>query len=349
MFLEFKNKKITGLVTIVPKNIVKFDDQIENFNFSPKQSMKLKLIMGYNETRIAEKGVCSSDLCEYGMNYLFDNNLLKIEDVDALIMVTQSPDYFMPATGNILHGKLGLKEDTICFDICQGCCGFIVGLIQAFILLEQESVKKVVLMNADVLSAKVSARDRNSAPLLGDGASITIVEKGVEEKPIKCSIKMDGKNALCLNIPAGGFRIPSTPETAIMKEDEAGNFRSLDNLVMKGDDVFNFVLNRVPQQINELLEKANIKKEEIDYFLCHQPNRFMLQKLADKLGVPYEKMPNNVVEKFGNASGVTIPTCISYNLKDKLIKNKYDVCLSAFGIGLTWATMLMELGNLDFN
>ena len=346
MKFSFENKKISGILTVVPKNVVKFDDEISNYNFSEKQCKKLKLIMGYEEKRVAPEGVCSSDLCEYGMNYLFDNNLLKRDEIDALIMVTQSPDYFMPATSNILHGKLGLKNDIICLDICQGCCGFIIGLIQGFMLLDQKNINKVVLMNADVLSSKVSKRDRNSNPLIGDGASITILEKSNNNEQIYADIKFDGTNALCLNIPAGGFRMPSTPETAIMKEDEAGNFRSLDNLVMKGDDVFNFVLNKVPEQIEEVLSEMKLSKDEIDYFMCHQPNKFMLQKLADKLGVKYEKMPNNIVENFGNASGVTIPTNICFNLKDR--NEKLKVCLSGFGVGLTWSTMVLDLANLKF-
>lgn len=347
MRLNFENKKISGILTVVPKNVIKFDDEISNYNFSEKQSKKLKLIMGYEEKRIAPEGTCSSDLCEYGMNYLFDNNLLKREEIDALILVTQSPDYFMPATSNILHGKLGLKKDIICLDICQGCCGFIIGLIQGFMLLEQKNINKVVLMNADVLSPKVSKRDRNSNPLIGDGASITILEKSNNNEKIYVDIKFDGENAFCLNIPAGGFRMPSTAETAVMKEDEAGNFRSLDNLVMKGDDVFNFVLNKVPEQIEEVLSEMKLTKDEIDYFMCHQPNKFMLQKLADKLGVKYEKMPNNIVENFGNASGVTIPTNICFNLKDK--NDRLKICLSGFGIGLTWATMVLDLAEMKFN
>ena len=191
MKFSFENKKISGILTVVPKNVVKFDDEISNYNFSEKQTKKLKLIMGYEEKRVAPEGVCSSDLCEYGMNYLFDNNLLKRDEIDALIMVTQSPDYFMPATSNILHGKLGLKKDIVCLDICQGCCGFIIGLIQAFMLLEQKNINKVVLLNADVLSPKVSKRDRNSNPLIGDGASITVIEKSDKKEQIY---------ALCLQL-----------------------------------------------------------------------------------------------------------------------------------------------------
>ena len=349
MHLEFSNKRISGILTVVPEQIVKFDDEIKNYNFTEKQCKKLKLIMGYEEKRVAPEGVCSSDLCEYGLNYLFNNSLLKKEEIDALIVVTQSPDYFMPSDACLLHGRLGLKQDCFCLDISQGCSGFLIGLIQAFSLLNQRNIKKVVLLNADVLSPKVSKRDRNSNPLVGDAASITIVEKSNDNTVIPVEVNFDGRNALCLNIPAGGFRTPSTAETAIMHEDEAGNFRSLDNLVMKGDDVFNFVLNKVPEQIEKLISEEKLTKDDIDYFICHQPNRFMLQKLADKLGVSYDKLPNDIVEHFGNASGVSIPTTVSFKLGDKLLDNEYKICFSGFGIGLTWASMLIKLGNLDFN
>lgn len=341
MRLDFKNKKISGILTVVPRHIEKFDEGAKNYHFSEQQCQKLKNIMGYKEKRTAPNGVCSSDLCEFGVTYLFEKNIVKREEVDALIMVTQSPDYFMPATSNILHGKLGLKEDCICFDITQGCCGFLIGLIQAFMLLEQENIHKVLLLNADVLSPKVSIYDRNSHPLIGDGASITIVEKSDKNEKIYADIKFDGKNALCLNIPAGGFRMPSNSETAIMQEDKAGNIRSLDNLVMNGGDVFYFVLNRVPEQIEALLSSLQLSKNEIDYFMCHQPNKFMLEKLADNLSVSYDKLPNNIVEKFGNASGVTIPTNICYNLKNE--NRPLKLCLSGFGVGLTWATMVLDL------
>ena len=234
-------------------------------------------------------------------------------------------------------------------DINQGCAGFEIGLIQAFMLLDQEAVNKVVLMNADVLSSKVSIHDRNSKPLIGDAASITIVEKTKDQEEIHVAVKMDGTGAKALMIPAGGFRMPCSEETAIEHEDEAGNFRSLNNLVMQGDDVFNFVQREVPPMIQDLLARANLTTEDIDWYMFHQPNKFMLQKLADAIGVPYEKMPSNIVENFGNASGVTVPTCISYNLGEKLEQETYNMCLSGFGVGLTWASIIMKVGHVTFN
>lgn len=349
MNLTFNNKSITGILTILPANEVKFEDEMENYNFSVAKSLKLKMAMGYNKHRIVENGATISDLCVFGLNHLFEKELLKKEDVDALILVTQSPEYFMPPTSNVIQGKLGLKQDMICMDINQGCAGFEIGLFQSFMLLEQDEINKVVLLNADLLSQKVSKRDRNSNPLIGDGASITIVEKSEKPNTIFANIKMDGSAFDALIIPAGGFKTPSSPETAEMIEDSAGNFRSLDNLVMKGDDVFNFVQREVPPMIEDLLSKAGVDKQAVDYYMFHQPNKFMLNKLADKLEIPREKMPSNVVENFGNASGVSIPTAITYNLGKRLINESLLICLAGFGVGLTWASILVTLENLTFS
>jgi len=349
MNLTFHNKAITGILTVLPAKEVKFEDEMENYNFSVAKSLKLKMAMGYNKHRIAEDGVTISDLCIYGLNHLFENELLKKEEIDALILVTQSPEYFMPPTSSVIQGKLVLKHDMICLDINQGCAGFVIGLFQAFMLLEQDEINKVVLLNADLLSQKVSKRDRNSNPLIGDGASVTIVEKSENSNTIFANIKMDGTAFDALIIPAGGFKTPSTPKTAEMVEDAAGNFRSLDNLVMKGDDIFNFVQREVPPMIEQLLEKAKLNKMDVDYYMFHQPNKFMLNKLADKLGVPRDKMPSNIVEKSGNASSVSIPTVVTYNLGEKLTTESFLICFAGFGVGLTWASILMRLEHLSFN
>jgi 3-oxoacyl-[acyl-carrier-protein] synthase III len=349
MNLKYKNKEIGGILTIIPANEVKFEDEMANYSSSAAKSMKLKLAMGYDRHCIVGEGVCISDLLIHGMNWLFDNNHLSKDEIDAMVVVTQSPDYIMPPTSNVIQGKLGLKHDMVCLDINQGCAGYIIGLMQSFMLLEQDEINCVALLNADVLSRKVSKRDRNSNPLIGDGASVTIVRKSEKETVIHGFIKMDGTGADALMIPAGGFRIPYSEETSVMTEDIAGNFRSLENLVMKGDEVFNFVQREVPPMIDQLLERAGSAREDVDFYMFHQPNRFMLQKLADKLGISYDKMPNNVVSSFGNASGVTIPLNISYNIGESLLTGELNICMAGFGVGLTWAALLMRLGNLKFN
>jgi len=345
----FKNKKIVGILTVLPTREINFEDEMQNYVFSIETSLKLKSAMGFDKRRVVDDGVCSSDLCISGLSYLFEKELLRKEDIDALILVTQTPDYLMPPTSNLIQGKLGLKEDLFCMDINQGCAGFVIGLMQAFLLLEQESIHQVVLLNVDVLSRKVSRRDRNSNPLIGDAASITIIEKSDEENTIYANLKMDGKRALSIQIPAGGLKIPSSPETSVVKKDEVGNYRSLENLIMKGDEVFMFVQKEVPPMIRSLLAFANQTKEEVDYFMFHQPNRFILNKLADKLDVPHEKMPCNIVENFGNSSGVSIPVAMTFNLGKRLENEHLNLCFAGFGTGLTWASMMFKIGKLRFN
>jgi len=348
MKFKFRNKRITGILSVLPSNEIRFEDEMDNYNFPAAKSLKLKMTMGYDKHRLVNPGICSSDLCIHGLNYLFEKNFLKEEEVDALILVTQSPDYFMPPTSNIIQGHFHLKQDMICLDINQGCTGYIIGLIEAFMLLEQESVQKVVLLNADVLSRKVSKRDRNSNPLIGDAASVTIIENTSEDVIIYSNLKTDGTRADALMIPAGGFRLPSTTQTAELYEDLNGNFRAKDHLVMKGDEVFNFVQTEVPPLINEILTIAGLSAQKVDYFLFHQPNKFMLQKLAEKIGIPQEKMPNNIVENFGNASSVSIPINICYNLGVNLNSRTYLACFAGFGVGLTWGSILMNIGNMKF-
>jgi 3-oxoacyl-[acyl-carrier-protein] synthase-3 len=346
--LLFRNRAITGLAAVMPATERKFVDEMANYNFPLARSLKLKEVMGYDAHRIVEDGVCASDLACFGLSRLFAAGNLDAGEIDALLVVSQSPDYLMPPTSSVIQGRLGLKPDMICLDINQGCAGFLIGLFQAFLLLDQASIAKVVLVNVDVLSRKVSKQDRNSYPLVGDAASITVVERSADPGPIHANIKMDGTRCEALMIPAGGFRRPSSLETAILQDDGEGNRRALDHLKMDGSAVFNFVQTEVPPLIEELLRTAGAAIGDVDFFLFHQPNRFMLHKLAEALGVPFEKMPSNVVEHYGNSSGVTIPVAIAHNLRARVLNGAINTCLAGFGVGLTWASMLLPLGPLDF-
>jgi 3-oxoacyl-[acyl-carrier-protein] synthase-3 len=345
---SFSGKRIAGMLTVLPANERSFMDDMKNFDVPEEKSLRLKKVMGYDRHRIVTGEVCVSDLAVHGFRHLFDQGKVKPEELDALIVVTQSPDYFMPATSNVIQGRLNLKHDMLCMDIPQGCAGFVIGLIQAFMMLEQASIKKVALVNADVLSRKVSPKDKNSFPLIGDAACITILEKTEDRQPIHANLKMDGTHHDVLIIPAGGFRTPSTPETAIVEDVGDNNYRAKDNLTMNGTAVFNFVQVEVPPMIESLLQQAALSAEQIDYFMFHQPNKFMLQKLADRMRVPHARMPSNIVENFGNASGATIPTNITFNLARPLLNGTLTLCMAGFGVGLTWASLVMQVGQLAF-
>lgn len=347
MMLRFKNKKITGILSVLPANEVTFEDEMHNYDFSLKQSLRLKSVLGFGKHRIVKGPTCVSDLAVEGFTYLFNNNLLKREDIDSVILLTNTPDFIFPPTSNIIQSKLGLKKDTICLDINQGCAGFMVGLMQAFMMLEQPSVKKVAIVTADVISRKSSIKDRNFYPLLGDSAAITIVEN-IPSEDIHLFMKMDGDGSNAIIIPAGGMRIPYSPETEIMIKDEAGNTRNQNHIFMDGTEVYNFVMHEVPPMFKELFEIYDLTFSQVDYFMCHQPNRFMLERLADKLQIAYDQMPNNLVENYGNSASSTIPNIITLNLGEQLEIDSKKLCLAGFGVGLVWSSTIMEVGNLSF-
>ena len=348
MNLNFQGKRITGLLTVVPKHERSFIEDMKEFSFPESRSRKLMQVMGYDKHRLVCPGVCVSDLAVFGLEHLFSQNLLRRGEIDALVVVTQTPDYLMPATSNVIQGRLGLKQDMLCLDINQGCAGFVVGLIQAFLMLEQHSIRKVVLINADVMSRKTSSKDRNSYPLIGDAASFAVVERDEKSGQIHANIKMDGSRREALIIPAGGLRLPSSPETALLEDAGDNNLRAKDHLRMEGSEVFNFVQTEVPLMINDLMQQAGISTQDVAWYLFHQPNRFMLEKLADKIGIPHSKVPMNIVEKYGNSSGVTIPMAIVENLGYVIRAESFLVCLAGFGVGLTWGSMLLQLGRLKF-
>ena len=341
----FKGKSISSMLGILPETIGYFDDEVNNYSFPAKQTMRLKKVMGYKEHRLAKESSTVSDFAVYGLNYMLENAWINREEIAAVVTVTLCPDHFVPHISNIVHARCDLDTDVICLDIAQGCCGFLVGLTQSFMLLEHIEGKKVVLINGDVISHKVSKRDRNDYPLIGDGCTITVVENGGSDD-IYYEMHTDGKRCDALQIPAGAFRMPSSPETAEMVDQGDGNFRSLDNICMDGSGVFNFVQIEVPPMLEGAFKRERKTIDDFDWFLFHQPNRFMLQKLAEKAGLPKEKLPMNLVENFGNPSGASIPMTAIYNCKDNLLNKENRCCLSAFGSGLAWGVMFMNIGML---
>ena len=346
MITKFHGKRINCMLGVLPETIGHFDDEVENYSFPVKQTMRLKKVMGYNQHRLAKDTSTVSDLATYGLNYMLEEGWIKREEIGAVVTMTLCPDHFVPHIGNIVQSNCGLDTDVICMDTAQGCCGFLLGLMQSFMLLDHLGEKKVVLINGDVLSHKVSKRDRNDFPLIGDGATITIVENGGDDD-IYYEMHNDGSRGNVLKIPAGAFRMPSNEKTAEMVDQGDGNFRSLDNMHMDGSEVFNFVQIEVPPMLEGAFERNGKTPEDFDWFFFHQPNKFMLQKLAEKAGLPFDRLPMNLVENFGNPSGASIPLTAIYNCREELSNQENKCCLSAFGSGLAWGTIFMNIGPLS--
>lgn len=351
MKFEYGNVKISGIHLVVPENEVIFEDEIDLYDFSEAQSRKLKSVMGFDRRRVVTENTTSSDLVVKGFSDLVSRGDLELDSVDALLVVTQTPDYLMPGTSSIIHGSLPFRSNMLCLDINQGCAGFVVGLNVASSLLQQAEVNRVALVNVDVLSRLVASADRNSRPIIGDAAAITLVDSIDSARSagkISGRIYTDGAGWEALKIPAGGMRLRPSSETCKLKQDSAGNWRSEDNLVMKGDQVFDFVMKRIPSLISELIEDSGQSKEDLDLFVFHQPNSFILKKLANKLGVSLSKVPHDLVSKFGNSSGVTIPAVLATECDKNFFASKKNLMLAGFGVGLTWGGATISIHDLEF-
>ena len=343
----FTGKRVASILGILPERVALFDDEVGNYTFPERQTMRLKKIMGFHAHRLSKESTTVSDFAITGLDYILKMGWIKKEEIGAVIVVTLCPDYFLPHISNIIQGECGLDHDVVCLDIAQGCCGYIVGLLEAFLLLEHMENKKVILVNGDVLMHRISTRDRNEYPVMGDAAAISIIENTDNGNPIYLDLMMDGSRRDCLKIPAGGFRLPSSSETAEMKDAGDGNIRALDHMVMDGAEVLNFVMREVPPLIDGLYRRAGRSQADTDFFLFHQPNRFILEKLAQKMEIDKAKMPMDLVEKTGNPSGASIPLMTALDFGEQFEKNSYSCCLSGFGSGLAFGAVLMDFGGFD--
>ena len=344
MLTSFKNKKISAVYSVLPTNEVDFMDEAGNYSFSEVQMKKLKKVMGFGTRRVAKEGETVGDYAIYGIQQMLKDGVFQENEIGAIIVATTSSDHFIPPISNIVQGKFDFDEDVVCIDISQGCCGYTVGLTYSFMTLEAMKNKKVLLIAGDMLTYRVSTRDRASRPITGDAVSISVIENSTKENTVWCSLKNDGKDAFAVYIPAGGTRMPITPETTKEEEDEFGNWRGKQHLVMQGDLVFNIIINMTPVMMEELLAKSGDKMDDIDYFVCHQSSSFTLKKLAQRLEVSNDRLFNDIVPKYGNSSSATIPVTLCEHHKEMFADGKpKKVMFAAFGTGMSLGAVLMDI------
>lgn len=341
-YLEYKNVGISGLAAAVPGNII---DNYKYTTYFDTESVKDVVDkIGIKERRIADKDTCASDLCFAAAEKLLTDMNIDRTEIDLLIFVSQTPDYKMPATSIILQHRLNLSNSAIAFDINMGCSGFIYGLSTVYSYMQQHGFRKALLLDGETRSKVYSPKDRNTAFLFGDAGVAALIEKDEKYEESIFSLNSDGSRADLIMIHAGGYRNPSSIETLKEKViDEHGNIRSDEQAYMNGPDVFNFLIREVPKDVKNTLEYAETDKESIDYFVFHQANDYINSYLAKKLKLDKDKIPMSI-EKFGNTSSVSIPLTIATELQDKL-DEKRKVLLCGFGVGLSWATAILNFKN----
>jgi 3-oxoacyl-[acyl-carrier-protein] synthase-3 len=302
-----------------------------------------------SKTGIAERGIaaadeCASDLGVAAAKRLFAEGVCAPEEIDFLIFCTQSPDYFAPTTACLMQDRLGLKTSCGAVDINQGCSGYIYGLALAKSLVDAGTAQTVLLVTADTYMKFINQRDRSLLTLFGDGAAATLIGSVESESELigPFVLGTDGRGANQIIIKAGGLRCRPTPETAIEKEDSSGNWRSDQNLFMDGGDVFSFALRTVPSTLQQLLDKAGLTLEEIDFLIPHQANKFVLERLRAKLKFPVEKFWIGM-ENSGNTVSSTIPIALESAIAQGRVKKGDRAALVGFGIGYSWGATIVTM------
>lgn len=338
MIQQFEGVEIKALSACIPKRIVS-NDSFSNI-LSPKELRVFEKTIGIHERRWSDEGMTASDLAYIAAQDLIKSNNVRIDEINSLIFISQTPDYKIPFTSNILQKKLGLNKEILCLDINAGCAGFIQGLSTAFAISKSFVGGKVLLIMAETMSKLLSSKDRSTTMLFGDGAAALLIENtGNLESKAFINIFSDGAHADAIIIPDGGYRNPVTELSFNIKEDAEGNLKNALNLNMDGAKVFDFTLREIAPSIELLLHETGFNKDNIDYFLLHQSNEFIIKQIAAKLNLPMEKILLNI-SKYGNTSGVSIPLLMaSYGEKFKERKN---IMLSGYGVGLNWGNCILK-------
>lgn len=344
--ISFSDVGISAISAAVPRNII---DNYAYTQYFPAEEVKEVVDkIGVYERRFADENTCSSDLCFAAAEKLLSDNSVDRSEIDLLVFISQTPDYRMPATSVILQHRLSLPNSTIAFDINLGCSGFIYGMAVVYSMMEKTNLRKALLLNGETRSKVYSPKDRRTAFLFGDGGVAALIERNEKFGESFFSLNSDGSRENLIKINAGGYRMPSSPETLKEKVvDEYGNIRNEEQGYMKGGDVFTFVNREIPTDIKRLLEYTGRDKDSFDYIVFHQANNFINAHLAKKLKLDKTKIPSSI-EKYGNTSSVSVPLTIVSKLKEKMEGEK-DLLLSAFGVGMTWATAIAKFSDLKIS
>ena len=331
---------ISGISAAAPKE--KYNNLVHNDFFTEKEVKSIIDKTGIKERRVASSNICASDLCYFAAKQLLKEMVIDINTIDVLIFISQTADYRMPATSIILQDRLGLPKSCAAFDINLGCSGYVYGLSLAFSLCTHNTIRKVLLLNGETRTKVYSFKDKSTGLLFGDAGAATLIERNKDAGESIFSLNSDGSRYQSIMIPAGGYRYPSSSETVKEKVFDDGSIRTDEQGIMDGSGVFDFTIQDVPWDITRVLHESGKAINDIDIFLFHQANKFIVDHIAKKMGIPLEKVPYSL-DKFGNTSSVSIPLNIVSELSYQLSNEVKTVLMTGFGVGLSWATGLLNL------
>jgi 3-oxoacyl-[acyl-carrier-protein] synthase-3 len=331
---------IRAVAHALPTHRVTNEMLAERFGEKPMRS--IAKMSGIQERRVVAPGQCASDLGLAAAERLLDHLGVERDSIDLLIFCSQTPDYRMPATASVLHGKLGLAERCCAFDINQACASYVHSLQVAHSMLVAGTAKRALLINADALSQLVHPQDRSMLPLTGDAGVATLLEPSATDAGFeRFRICNDGKLFDKLYIPAGGCRLPASPETAKPITDADGITRSLDSVYMDGTAVFHFAAHKVSGFLRDCLADWSLGIDAIDTVLLHQANKTMVDLIYRAIGAGPEKQFANI-RQVGNAACASLPALLAEAWREGAIKPGSRTLMCGFGGGLSWGAAVIR-------
>lgn len=333
---------IRAIAAAVPKNIEHNEDYTR---LSEQERALLIKTTGVRERRTAPKGLTTSDLCAASARQILDKLNIRKEEIGLLIFVSQSGDYYLPASATLLQERLGLNTGTIAFDVGLGCSGYVYGLAIAGSLMQSCGIKKALLLAGDVSSIVASPEDKSTYPLFGDAGSATLLEASTPGAPWQFNLMTDGSGADTIMVPDGLNRNGINESSFTMANVSEGISRNRLNLVLKGPEIFAFAIKEVPASIQALSSHFEKDTTDLDYFVMHQANKLMNETIRKKLAIPEHKVPYSL-DEFGNTSSASIPLTLVTRLRDKLENGTLKLLLSGFGVGLSWGNVFLETNPL---
>ena len=341
--LNIPNTRIAGISACVPKN------EESNYDYeltSMKEKQMYVKTTGIEKRRVAEEGVTTADLCQTAAEKLLEELDWKREEVDALVFVTQSADYILPATAIILQDKMGLPKTTMAYDVNLGCSGYIYGLSQLSSLISNGGIRKALMLVGDVSTATASYRDKSTYLLFGDAGTATALEFDENAPKMAFNLQSDGSGYDAIIIPEGGLRHFITKESFEYKDFGNGIMRNGINVALNGEKVFHFSMREVAPNIRELVENQLGKTlEDFDYYVLHQANMLMNNSIRRKLKLEKDRFPNSI-DRFGNTSSASVPLTIVSELRNVLNSEDKDLILCGFGVGLSWGSVNWHARNV---